>query len=124
MNINMNKPYQKLVFIFLLSCLTGGEQVFAQAILSDPTRPALYAENIPVSANEIKNSEFKISQIYTGSKKTTAIINGKKVKSGDRIDNAEVIAIHPWGIDLMVDGEVKKVLISPSFKKHNLKNKK
>ncbi len=109
----MNKYYPVLLF-FLLATVA----VNAQDDLTDPTRPALYVNNISVNSNDRHKSEFNVSQIYTDSKKRLATINGQKVSIGEWVENAQVIAINTTSVDLLVNGEQKKISIITSFKRY------
>ncbi len=106
--------------VFLL-CLLSASTVNAQGVLTDPTRPALYAKKITANKAETYKSEFKVSQIYTDTKKRLAIINGQKVTIGESVDNARVAAINSTSVNLLVNGEITKVSIMPSFKQYNSK---
>ena len=113
MNKCMNKHYSVILF-----CLSAAAVVNAQEVLTDPTRPALYAKKLSVNSNDIQKSEFNVSQIYTNSKKRLATINGQKVSTGEWVEDAQVIAINTTSVDLLVNGKLKKISIIPSFKRY------
>ena len=97
--------------------------VYAQGVLgeelTDPTRPA---QIIVPQANSNESHQtgrvFKVSQIYISKKKQLAIINGQKVKMGDHVDGAEVLAIKSGGVSLLVDGSITTISIMPSIKQY------
>ena len=115
MNLAMHKRMYKNYLVFFF-CLIAVVSARAQEILTDPTRPALYAETNSVNLAETVNSEFRVSQIYTDAKKRLATINGQKVSIGEWVDGAQVIAINATSVDLLVDDEKRKISIIPSFK--------
>ena len=47
-----------------------------------------------------------------------AIVNGRKVKMGDSVDVAEVLAVKSGSVSLLVDGSITKFTIIPSIKQY------
>ncbi len=88
--------------------------------LSDPTRPAavriMQTENAEEQHAGDKN--YNVSQIYISRKTQMAIINGQKVKMGDSVDGAEVLAIKSGSVSLLVDGSITEITIIPSIKQY------
>ena len=90
--------------------------------LSDPTRPAArMAAAIDSGDHQSASGVYKVSQIYISQRKQIAIINGQKVKSGDSVDGAEVLAIKPGRVNLLVDGSITEITITPSIKLYKKK---
>ena len=110
--------YKGLYVFFLLAFMTNFS--WAAEILSDPTRPAHYMAK-PISSGDVEQVagyEFKVSQILIGQKKRMAIVNGQKVNVGDNIKNAKVVAIKSDSVQLLFDGKLKEISITPSIKQY------
>lgn len=92
----------------------------AEEVLSDPTRPADYTVKVQNdNYTEEKISNYIVSQIYISSNNRMAIINSRTVKSGDRIGNAEIVAINLDSVQLLIDGKIKTIAIMPSIKQYH-----
>lgn len=71
-----------------IGVLWVGSSAVAAEQLRDPTRP--YA--VPIY-HEAARPQFKVNAIIVSSERRIAIVNGKRVGEGDRIDGATVISI-------------------------------
>lgn len=107
-----------VVFILFVAINVSAQGLLDEE-LTDPTRPA---HNAVPQTNHNESHQtgqvFKVSQIYISKKKKLAIINGKKVKMGDQVDGAEVLAIKSGGVSLLVDGSITVITIMPSIKQY------
>ncbi len=116
--------FNPVVIFFLISfllCAVGN--VLALTVnneLSDPTRPAavriMQTEN--TEDQQAGGQNYNVSQIYISQKTQMAIINGQKVKMGDSIGGAEVLAIKSGSVSLLVDGSITEITIIPSIKQY------
>ena len=98
----------------------SASDLFAQELvhdLTDPTRPATRI-SAPDSGHHKNNGVYKVSQIYISQKQQMAIVNGRKVKMGDSVDGAEVLAVKSGSVSLLVDGSITKFTIIPSIKQY------
>ena len=68
-------------------------------------KPQPVSEPSTMPARQLKRL-FKVQGIFHGPAGARAIINGRKVKSGDKVDNATVIQIDTNSVDLDVDGRL------------------
>lgn len=84
--------------------------------LTDPTRPAFNAKMTTELSEEQATGGYKISQIFVGTKTRTAIVNGQKVRRGDTVANAQVVAIQSDSVHLLIDGKIEVISIMPSIK--------
>ena len=71
----------------------------------DPTRPPSAQEIQAFLGEEANASEpvvqrWQLQSILIADQRRMAIINGHRVREGDRIDSAEVIAIEPGRVEL------------------------
>ncbi len=111
-----------LFFLFIAFILFSVTNSFAQGLdnaLTDPTRPAaIMAVQNADGGSQQTAGVYKVSQIYISQKKQLAIINGQKVKMGDRVDGAEVLAIKSGSVHLLVDGGISEISITPSIKRY------
>jgi len=109
--------FYKTGLIALLLTLTSVATLAEE--LTDPTRPADNIDRIDYNESTAKTNSYYLSQIYIDNKKKTAIINGKTVRIGSLIDNAEVMNITSNNVYLLINNSHKKTLkIAPSIKKY------
>ena len=107
-------------FSALLTVLCNIPVLAADQLLSDPTRPSAYAAKMHNdNYTEKKISNYVVSQIYISSNTRMAIINSQTVMQGDRIGNAEIVAIKLDSVQLLVDGNIETIGIMPSIKQYN-----
>ena len=70
----------------------------ALALAQDPTRPPTAAE-IRAWMGEVDteavDSDWRLQAILASDQRRLAIINGQRVRPGDRVDTAEVLTIEP-----------------------------
>ncbi|TVS11983.1 MAG: hypothetical protein EA419_06450 [Wenzhouxiangella sp.] len=71
---------------------------FGPAAADDPTRPPTAAEIrawLGEAGTETSDTDWRLQSILTSPQRRLAIINGQRLKAGDRVDSAEVISIEP-----------------------------
>ena len=89
----------RAVGLWLLMAVSG----IAQS--ADPTRPA------GVVLEENRATILTLDSLLIGEQRQIAVINGRALRVGERIGNAEVIAIGPAGVQLQRQG--KRVTLTP-----------
>jgi hypothetical protein len=82
--------------------LTDGAEV-----LRDPTRPyAVAPVATPTTASAVaKGTGFSVTAILVSKKRRVAIVNGKRVSEGDKVDGATVVKILADRLRLDLDGK-------------------
>lgn len=101
----------KKLLVILLAFLAG--PVIA---LDDPTRPPGYA--LPSSKGGASGPFWHVSAIRIAAKNKSAIVNGRTVSVGNRVDGATVIDIEPTEVTLKKAGKQFSVrLFAHSVKK-------
>lgn len=95
------------VYLLFFSCFSLG--VTAETLPADPTKPAF---NVEVGDLVEKAQQYSVSSLITGKKQNLAVINGQRVKVGDAVDGAKVIAVSRKGVQLEVSGEKKFISIA------------
>ncbi len=84
--------------------LTDGAEV-----LRDPTRPYAVAPVVrPTTAGAVavaKATGFSVTAILVSKKRRVAIVNGKRVSEGDKVDGATVVKILADRLRLDLDGK-------------------
>jgi len=73
---------------------------FAGEALRDPTRPYTAREALAASA-----PRYKVNAIIVSDERRIAIINGKRIGVGGRVNGATVISIEKRELKLDVDGQ-------------------
>ena len=99
-----------LNWLILVALSVGAELCLADE-LKDPTRPPNVSGYVAEQNAVVSEAAaaYRLSMTKTGGATDVAVINGKSVKVGERIDGAEVSAIRAGEVDLMIG--VKKHLI-------------
>lgn len=77
-----------LLSVVFVGVLMAGSSTVAAEQLRDPTRPY----SVPVY-HEMVRPQFKVNAIIVSSERRIAIVNGKRVGEGDRVDGATVVSI-------------------------------
>ena len=95
---------QALWVIIIVLCVSamGIAQVGAEQ-LDDPTRPSNVAKPL-ASTNRLGNRvSWELNAIKIDKDRRIAIVNGRTVKEGDRINNARLVEILPTQIKLKAE---------------------
>lgn len=98
----------KVAIIVLGLGLTSSTSV-AEELLADPTKPS---SKVSILGNVEAATEYRVSSLITGKTVNLAIINNKRVKTGDLVDGAKVIGINREGVRLLVRGEQKFISLA------------
>ena len=78
----------------------------AQETLRDPTRPwSARSVAAAVATGTATTSSFKVTAIFTSDKRRIAIVNGRRVSEGDRVDGAIVVEIRTDDLRLDLNGK-------------------
>ena len=82
----------------------------AEKLPADPTRPSsAVLSMIPAEKEAV---QYVLSALRTGSGYTVAVVNGQRVKAGDRVDGAKVLSVTSRGVSLSVGTEQKFLSLS------------
>jgi len=97
----------------------------ALATLEDPTRPPTTAAAVAVQANTPGNNpRWVLTSTLVSPQRRTAVINGRLLAIGERIDGARVTEIQADSVRLRVDGrEVSLMMLSQTVKKPTKKKR-
>lgn len=90
---------RRMLFVTALIACLAASQSLAVDGLRDPTRP--YSPRQPVVGAP---SGFVVTAVFVSPRRNVAIVNGKRVSVGDRINGAAVVAIHDDRVLLDVNG--------------------
>jgi hypothetical protein len=84
------------------------------AALPDPTRPYQYGAQVEIEQVLDEKVQWRLSGIRINENKRSAILNGKLVKEGDKLDGAVVLEIKPAAVTLQQDDKrlVVRLLLS------------
>jgi len=96
----------RVIPILLLMSLTAA--VHAQATQHDPTRPPTQAEIEAWFGNGGDAQEaapFRLQAILLSPQRRIAIIDGQRLRVGERLDNAQIRTIEPGRVVLDREGE-------------------
>ena len=108
----MCKPRYRLrapLLPVLLAALGAGN-AFGAELLPDPTRPATFGAAPRAAA---KAPSYSVSSVVIGSDRRLAVVNGKTVSEGDRVDGARVVAVLAGGVRLQRGGREFTVELLP-----------
>lgn len=96
--------------------------VLAQGEIRDPTRPPTQAEieawfgNGPESR---QGSSFQLQSVLLAPDRRIAVINGRRLRPGETLDNAQVKAIEPGRVLLERNGERIELTIGTRLSDQN-----
>ncbi len=95
----------RTIAYFLILSLTATAHV--QGAPPDPTRPPSPAEVAAWfgSGSEQQQAPFRLQSILLSPERRIAIIDGQRLRVGERLGNAEVLAIEPGRVMLERAGE-------------------
>jgi MSHA biogenesis protein MshK len=86
----------------------------AQQGLGDPTRPTSLAEPEPVAkAAAQAGPRWRLQSTLVAESRRLAVINGRTVAQGERVDGATVREVRQEGVTLDVDGRQVELRILP-----------
>ncbi|WP_428606237.1 hypothetical protein [Sedimenticola sp.] len=86
--------------------------------LRDPMRPygfqqAGHAQSDTTAPSALDANSLRLSGIFSGPNGKSAVINGHRLRVGDQIDGARLVAIHSHAIELDMAGDIIKIELLP-----------
>lgn len=96
------------IFAIVLSCWPAAARLADTAVLSDPTRPPDHAEIRVFFGSGDENpvdTAFQLQSVLISNQRRIAIINGRRLSEGDRIENAKVSRIEAGRVVMQRDGQ-------------------
>ncbi|MDI3325064.1 hypothetical protein QKW35_11805 [Pontibacterium granulatum] len=89
----------------------------ANSLPGDPTRPTEYKP--VVNSAKIVKRHYALTYLMVGEQRKVAVINGKQVTPGSRVDGARVLSITTQGVRLRVGDQTRLLTIGKQagFKK-------
>ena len=97
---------------FLLLTLIAGVSV-AQVPLSDPTTP------LGFSVKAAQAQPFTLNSIFKSATQSKAIVNGKLVKVGDRVNGGKILAISETEVAVETKDGVQRLALHGQIKKNS-----
>lgn len=82
----------------------------AEAPIQDPTRPVDYAAP-GAQAQQVRS--LRLQAIILGQGRAEAVINGRRLRPGDTVDQARIIAIHPGRVTYERGGARAELILRP-----------
>lgn len=102
--------------VLCVALLAGVVPAAQAARLADPTRPAGYA--LGRGRHHVHRPRWDLSQTLIAPDRRLAIINGRTVTEGARVDGAVVVAIRPSAVKLRRKGRTFSIkLLAGSVKR-------
>ena len=89
--------------------LTMSAQAAADRLV-DPTRPP----QAPSPGSEPQYEGVRVEAVLRSAERDLAIVNGKVVRAGDRINGVQIEAILPDGVRYVRDGQVRVARLQPA----------
>lgn len=108
-----------MVRLIPLLLMTGIGLNAGAADLRDPTKPAYYSAGDNSFIQQLKQG-YKLSSVIVGASRRTAVINGERVKEGERVGDALVRGIDQSSVRLEVQGAQFRIALS----ENNFKSRK
>lgn len=84
----------------------------AQPGLGDPTRPTALAEPESTRSVEVK-PRWRLQSTLVGDTRRLAVINGRTVAQGERIDGATLKEVRQEGVTLEIEGRRVELRVVP-----------
>lgn len=102
-----------LIGMLAVALVAAAGVVGAQQGLGDPTRPTSLAEPEPVARAAGSGPRWRLQSTLVAESRRLAVINGRTVAQGERIDGATVREVRQEGVTLDVDGRQVELRILP-----------
>jgi len=97
--------------------LSASAAAFAQASLTDPTRPPLAAADADPSGASAARTGPRLQSVLISSSRRLAVIDGKTLTLGGEIGGATLTAISETGVTLRRGEEVETLKLHPGVEK-------
>lgn len=107
----------KLALALLALALLVIVKAVPAAELADPTRPT-YVQSDDAAQAENVRKKYRLSSILVGEQRKLAVINGQRVREGDRVGNAKVTRISRSSVTLLIQDAAVSIALSA----HDIKN--
>ena len=87
-----------ILFLYTAGCAWALE-------LQDPTRPAWHLQDNQLQASSPENiMSHRLTMIISGPQENIAVVNGRRVKTGDSVGGATVLKVNTLNVELERDG--------------------
>lgn len=87
---------------------------FGQEGLGDPTRPTSLSEPAEAKAQAAQGPRWRLQSTLVADDRRVAVINGRMVAQGERIEGATVLEVRTDGVTLQKDGQRLNLLLPGS----------
>jgi hypothetical protein len=99
------------VACWLLGILYAFPALASEAPIQDPTRPVDFNESgIP----QKQEQNLRLQAIFLTQGRAEAVINGRRLRPGDMVDQARIIAIGPGRVMYERDGTRAELILRPT----------
>ncbi len=78
---------------------------------ADPTRPTYLNSDGEAQQESVRN-KYRLNSILVGEHRKLAIINGQRVREGDRVGDARVSRINQSSVTLLIQGATVTIALS------------
>lgn len=116
-----NRPKHMMVThaALLFVCLAFGSMACAQQPLSDPTRPFVFSgAGTGTGTAAPRTITWKLTSTLISPQRQVAVINGRVVKIGQKIDGAKLVAVKPGSALLHHAGKTIQLKLISGTVKH------
>ena len=107
----------KLPLAVLALALLAFIEVASAAEFADPTRPTYVQSDDAAQAANVRK-KYRLSSILVGEQRKLAVINGQRVREGDRVGSAKVKRISKSSVTLLIQDAAVNIALSA----HDIKN--
>jgi hypothetical protein len=91
--------------LFAAALLLAAAPALAQSGFGDPTRPTSLSEPEPEQARVVQGPRWRLQSTLVADQRRLAVINGRTVVQGARVDGARLLEVRQDGVTLEADGE-------------------
>ena len=108
------KTSRRLARALILLAAFGLSTAAAAQDLGDPTKPTPLAPRGSGGAGESSGPRWRLQSTLVADTRRLAVINGKTVKPGERVDGATVVDVRTDGVVLDYDGQRMEIRLLQS----------
>lgn len=87
-----------------IALLCASAPAAAQTGFGDPTRPTSLSEP-EAAARVVQGPRWRLQSTLVADSRRVAVINGRTVAQGERVDGAQLVEVRPDGVTLEEGGE-------------------
>jgi hypothetical protein len=91
--------------LLAVALLLAAAPALAQSGFGDPTRPTSLSEPEPEQARAVQGPRWRLQSTLVADQRRLAVINGRTVVQGARVDGARLVEVRQDGVTLEADGE-------------------